>query len=155
MIGTMEINKIEEVLKTQIDGHLACHADDRTYLTPVSYAYDGHDVYVHSFEGLKISMMRKNPKVCFQVDHRVNMANWESIITWGLYEEILDKEERIKALQILANRKLPIISSSTTHLTENWPFYSGDLNNIKGIVFRIILTEKTGRFEGNIASGQN
>jgi len=92
-------------------------------------------------------MMRKNPKVCFQIDTMHNMGNWQSVIAWGEYEEIHEIAERKDALQKLIGRALPLISSETTHLTPHWPFPSSDFDNIEGIVFRIKLTDKTGRYE--------
>jgi hypothetical protein len=38
----------------------------------------------HSADGLKITMMRANPHVCFEVDHRENLANWRSVVAWGV-----------------------------------------------------------------------
>ena len=52
-------------------------------------------------------------------------------------------------MQTLLNRYLPVISSVTTHLGEHWPFQAGDTKNIKGVVFRIVVKEKTGRYENN------
>lgn len=147
MIAQLTTNQIEEVLENQIIGHLACHADGKTYVVPISFAYDGQCIYAHTYEGLKMKMMRKNPEVCFQVDERKNMANWKSVVAWGIFEEITDPAERNKGLEILISRKLPIISSITTHLGANWPFQTEDISKIDGIVFRIVLKEKTGRFE--------
>lgn len=147
MIGKLNTNEIENLLKEQVVGRIGCYADDRAYVVPVSYAYDGNYIYVHSFEGKKMEMMRKNPMICFQVDDTHNMANWQSVIAWGEFEELSDVTKREKALKILIDRHLPLISSETTHLGGTWPFSPEDLNNIKGIVFRILLKEKTGRFE--------
>ena len=147
MIGNLNANEIENLLKEQIIGRIGCYAGDQIYVVPVSYAYDGKYIYVHSFEGKKMEIMRKNPGVCFQVDSMHNTANWQSVIAWGKFEELSDAVERKKALEILIDRHLPIVSSETTHLGKIWPFSRDDADNIKGIVFRILLKEKTGRFE--------
>jgi len=152
MFGELNSDQIEEVLKKQVIGRIGCDGDNHIYIVPVSYAYDGKYVYVRSFEGKKIEMMRKDPRVCFQVDEMKNMANWQSVIAWGEYEELSDNAERNKALMILMDRHLPLFSSETTHLGVNWPFPPEDLTLIKGIVFRILLKEKTGRFEKSEAA---
>ena len=154
MFGKLTTEQIEEVLQTQCVGHLACHAEGQTYLIPISYAYENNSLYVHSYEGMKIKMMRKNPDVCIQVDERQDMANWRSVIGWGKFSEITNENERIKALELLIKRQLPILSSSTTHLGSNWPFSSNDIASIPGIVFKITLEKKSGRFEENKASPQ-
>lgn len=150
MLGILSNEEVEKVLSHQVIGRIGCHADDTTYVVPTSYAYDGAYVYGHTTEGMKINLMRKNPNVCFQVDVMQDMANWKSVIAWGAFEEVWENEERNKSLQTLIDRNLPLISSETTHLTPHWPFPVIDLSSIKGIVFRIRITEKTGRFETNM-----
>ena len=114
---------------------------------PISYAYDGEYIYAHTFEGMKLNLMRKNPEVCFEVDDMHDMANWKSVISWGIFEPITEVSDRNKALRILTDRTLPLISSETTHLSPQWPFPANDADHITGIVFRIRLMEKTGRYE--------
>jgi hypothetical protein len=147
MIEELKQDEIENLLKSQIVGRLACHADDLTYIVPMSYTYDGEYIYGHAYEGMKIMMMRKNPKVCFQADKMENMANWQSVIAWGEFEELKKTSERKQALQKLMDRILPMISSETVHLSPNWPFPASEINSIKGVVFRIKVQKKTGRFE--------
>jgi nitroimidazol reductase NimA-like FMN-containing flavoprotein (pyridoxamine 5'-phosphate oxidase superfamily) len=147
MLGELNNEQIEEVLRKQIVGRIGCGGDGQIYIVPVSYAYDGKYIYIRSFEGKKIEMMRKNPRVCFQADDMQNMANWRSVIGWGEFEELSDVTERNKALKLLIDRQLPHFSSEMTHLDAHWPFHPKDFNTIKGIVFRILLKEKTGRFE--------
>ncbi|MGZ5191641.1 MAG: pyridoxamine 5'-phosphate oxidase family protein [Flavisolibacter sp.] len=152
MLGILESSEIEKVLNSQIVGRIGCHADGITYIVPISYGYDGVYIYGRSLEGMKTSIMRKNPQICFEVDDMKDMANWKSVITWGVFEELDEVTERDNALKILVNRVLPLVSSETTHLSQHWPFPDQDLNNISGIVFRIRLTEKTGRFESTEGS---
>jgi len=149
MFGTLNSKEIEEVLRHQIIGRIGCHAENMTYVVPISYAYDGVYIYGHTREGMKINLMRKNPMVCFEIDEMKDMANWKSVITWGIFEELNDKTERNKALVSLIDRILPLVSSQTVHLSAHWPFISDDISTIKGIVFRIRPEEKTGRFENN------
>lgn len=141
------MEEIEELIRHQLVGRIGCHADNLTYVVPVSYAYDGTCIYGYAFEGMKINMMRKNPKVCFEVDDTPDLANWQSVIAWGEFEELENEEDRKNALQKLHERILPFISSETMHISPLWPFSADDAGSMRGIVFRIRLTEKTGRFE--------
>ncbi len=147
MFGNLGEEAIETVLRHQIIGHIACHANDTTYVVPISYAYENGYVYAHAEEGMKINMMRQNPKVCFEVFRMENMGNWQCVVGWGNYEEIADSAERGAALKILRKRDLPIITSKTVQLTTEWPFLPDNVNSVGGIVFRINLTMKTGRYE--------
>jgi uncharacterized protein len=152
MLGTLQPAQIEEVLQTEIIGRIGCSAGGETYVVPISYAYDGSFIYCHTYEGKKTAMMRKNPNVCFQVDNMQDMANWKSVIAHGNFEELKTHEEKAQAMYALLNRYLPLVSSVTTHLGKNWPFGPDDISEIKGVVFRIAITGKTGRFENDSQS---
>ncbi|MGZ8537166.1 MAG: pyridoxamine 5'-phosphate oxidase family protein [Flavisolibacter sp.] len=152
MISNLAAEAIEQLLKNGVIGHLGCYGNDTVYVVPISYAYDGQYVYCHTHEGMKVQMMRKNPKVCFQIEEMKSMASWKSVIAWGQFEELENGAERKEAIQILLNRALPILSSITTHLGKEWPFTPNDIKDIKGIVFRIKIENKTGRFEQEIES---
>ncbi len=147
MFDTLTNKQIIDVVSGSVVGRLGCHADGKTYVVPISYAYDGDYIYCRTFEGMKISMMRKNPNVCLQVDNTKSMSDWESVILWGTFEEITDKEERMEGLKILQSRILPNLSSETVKFTPESPFPTNDFNRIDGIVFRIHIEEITGRCE--------
>ncbi len=154
MFGKLTSVEIEEVLRHQIIGRIACHANDMSYIVPISYAYDGECVYAHTFEGLKINLMRKNPEVCFQTDVMENMANWKSVIAWGKFKELTKESERNEGIQKLMARKISDIASETVKLSPIWPFASDEYSTeVDGIIFSIRLDEKTGRFEKSDSSG--
>ena len=149
MFGNLNEEEIEAVLHSQLLGRIGCHDDDITYIVPISYAYDGQNIYAHTYKGMKIDIMRKNPKVCFEVENMSNMANWKSVICWGEFEELNHEPDRHYALEKLQDRILPAFPSATTRLSSAWPFHSTDIDQIQGLVFRIQLTKKTGKFEND------
>jgi len=149
MFGNLSEDSIENLLHQQFIGRIGCNFNDVTYVVPIGYAYDGEYIYAHAEEGMKINMMRQNPNVCFEVDTVEQVGNWQSVIAWGKYEEITDARERASAINVLLNRALPMSASKTAKLIPNWPFHSKYLNEIKGVIFRIKLHIKTGRFESN------
>lgn len=147
MLGDLNQEQIKNLLSSEMIGRLGCHADDKTYVVPVTYAYDKEYLYMHTQEGMKINMMRKNPKVCFEVDHVENMANWQSAVVWGTFEELEGKEAE-HALQALVNRVMPLVTSQTSRPRYGLDRPHAPMNpNMKTVVFRIKLTEATGRFE--------
>jgi nitroimidazol reductase NimA-like FMN-containing flavoprotein (pyridoxamine 5'-phosphate oxidase superfamily) len=150
MFGTLDASQIELLLKYQIVGRIGCHAGGITYVVPISYAYDGDSVFMHTHEGMKVNIMRANPEVCFQVEEMASMANWKSVIAWGTYVEITDVRERNRALKLLTHRIFPLTVSKMVHLSGEWPFEEHEVPYVDGIVFRIKLTEKTGRFENDL-----
>jgi len=147
MFGIMSHDEIEELLQQQFIGRIGCHSDSVTYIVPISYAYDGKHIFAHTMEGMKVSMMRKNTNVCFEVDSMQNTENWKSVICWGSFKELTDPEERQDALIKLHNRAFPKSISATARLSSAWPFLPRDINSIEGVVFSIQLHKKTGKFE--------
>jgi nitroimidazol reductase NimA-like FMN-containing flavoprotein (pyridoxamine 5'-phosphate oxidase superfamily) len=147
MIEILSDQEIMNVVSNSVVGRLGCHADGKTYVVPISFAYDSGYIYARTFEGMKIEMMRKNPEVCFQVDDMQSMADWKSVILWGAFEELKKKADREMGLKILLSRILPNVSSETVKFTPEWPFASGNLSEIEGIVFRIRVREMSGRME--------
>ena len=147
MLGEMKPMEIDSLVRHQVIARLGCYADEKVYVVPVSYAYDGDCFYLISKEGLKIDLMRKNPKVCLQIDNMQNMSNWQSVIIWGEFEELTETNERNYALQKLMSRITPMFSSEIFHITPQWPFPEDQPERIQGVVYRIKITEMSGRFE--------
>lgn len=146
MLGRLSTDAMDNLLKAEVIGRIGCHADNRTYVVPISYVYDGINIYAHAQEGLKLELMRQNPEVCFEVDDVRDMSNWQSVICWGKFEEIKEPQEKKNALKMLLDRRLPILSSSHTHIGSAWPFME-DEEEVDGVFFRIVIRERSGRFE--------
>ena len=103
VILEMSEAEIGEFLRDQVVGRIGCQVDGRTYVVPIIYAWDGDYAYVYSIEGQKITMMRQNPVVCFEVDEYLAGGGWRSVIIQGTYEE-LDSDGSALALRLLADR---------------------------------------------------
>lgn len=126
---------IERLLHTALVGRIACafpaaESDPRPYLVPLAYGYDGNSVYTFSNPGRKIEIMRAQPLVSFEVDEAIAEDRWESVIAEGSYEELTTDEDRQTAHDVLFAGRAGIPPFSPSQ-----------------IVYRIVLTKKTGRFE--------
>lgn len=147
MLGTLTQGQIEQVLQRNILGRLACSMANRLYIIPILFAYRNSELYAQSRDGLKIQMMRSNPEVCFHVDEIDNQLNWRSVICWGTYEEIVNRTEQDEALAALDERFEPLLTSESALR----PLEHGNPRFVektqRPILFRIRITEKTGRFE--------
>lgn len=147
MIGTLNTHQIDYLLRSELVGRIGCHAGGLTYVVPITYVYDGEFIYAHTKEGLKIEMMRENPEICFEVDRVTNLANWQSVILLGTYEELKGKEAD-EALQAIVNRIHPMTVSETSVPRHGLDRPHDPINpNIKLIVFRIRIKDSSGRFE--------
>ncbi|WP_153801215.1 pyridoxamine 5'-phosphate oxidase family protein [Foetidibacter luteolus] len=149
MNGILPAEEQEKLMSRNIFGRLGCCDGDRTYIVPVNYAYDGKSIYAHSGEGLKIAIMRSNPRVCFTVDEITSFTHWLSVIAWGTYQELMDARYRMYAIKLFNEKMMHIPLSATAAI----PLLSTDGNSfqypgrVKAVIYRIIISEKTGRFE--------
>jgi nitroimidazol reductase NimA-like FMN-containing flavoprotein (pyridoxamine 5'-phosphate oxidase superfamily) len=148
MLGELSEIQIENLLKQEVVGRIACHAEGTTYIVPVNYVYDGTYIYGHSSIGRKIEMMRKNPEVCFEVDDIKSVFRWQSVIAWGRFEEITDVNENEQAMQRLIHRIMPLSVNPADHPSHGITESDNDIGTkVELIVYRIKVSKKTGRFE--------
>jgi nitroimidazol reductase NimA-like FMN-containing flavoprotein (pyridoxamine 5'-phosphate oxidase superfamily) len=148
MLGTLNTRQIDQVLRSEVVGHLGCVHEGRVYVVPVSYVYDSEYLYGHAAEGMKLRMMRANPQVCFQVDHIENLATWVSVIVWGEFEELTGDDEK-EAMRLFLDRMEPLQVSETAISPHRAPagVPALDLQGQSMVFYRIRLTERAGRFE--------
>lgn len=147
MTGQLTEEQIDILLNSSVVGHLGCFAEQYPYVVPITYAYRKPFIYSHTYEGLKTALMRKNPKVCFEIDQIDNLANWRSAIIYGTFEELKD-EEAEEAMLILKSRLNPIQTSIYSLFL--WDVQAKNLqprHKTAEVIFRIRIMEKTGRFE--------
>lgn len=146
MIGQLTNEQIDTLLISSVVGHLGCCTDNTPYVIPITYAYDGINIYSHAREGTKVDIMRKNPQVCLEVDQIDNLSNWRSVMVWGTFEE-LKAQEAESAMLLLKNRLSPLkISVYSKPLWEITP-KDARIKDNKEVLYRIRITRKTGRFE--------
>jgi nitroimidazol reductase NimA-like FMN-containing flavoprotein (pyridoxamine 5'-phosphate oxidase superfamily) len=135
VIRVMPDDEIEELLHTALVGRIGCCAhgadgDDRPFVVPLAYGYDGAAVYAHSGVGRKIRAMRAQPLVCFEVDRAEAPDRWRSVIADAVFEELTDADARERGLAIIYPD--PVTRPQLPPET---------------VVYRLRLTAKSGRYE--------
>lgn len=141
---------MNELLASEVFGHLACCDEQTPYIVPLAYVFKNDILYGQTTEGKKISMLRKNPAVCFQVQ-REHESEWRSVLCYGLFEELDSKKintlETVELVRVL-NAHLADIQQRVGITV---PFSFTDtvaplsVDGRTSTLFRIRITEKTGR----------
>jgi uncharacterized protein len=162
MLGELTTDQIEELLQSEVIGRIGCQRDGRVYIVPVTYAYHDGFIYGHSGDGLKVEMLRSNPSMCFEVEHIDDVANWRTVIGWGHYEELYGADA-LAGLQLLVNRLVPLMTSATAQPSHGLATDAA-ASRSKGhgtdtvtpgvVIYRVLLTEKNGRYEMRHAQRQ-
>jgi uncharacterized protein len=134
MIGVMSNEEIEATLRRQWVGRLGCSANDRPYVVPIAYTFDGTYIYGFSALGRKIEIMREQPLVCFEVDEIDGDSLWRSVVAEAVYEELINDGERRLAIAYLNSGEGGFVPRT---LDARSPI----------VLFRLRMTEWSGRFE--------
>ncbi len=154
MLGQLTPDQIEDLLFSEVVGRIGCHVDQRIYIVPIQYAYDGHHAYMHSGNGVKVAAMRRDPKVCFQVDQVCDLLNWQSVMCCGTFEE-LGGEAAERARRLLITRFAPLMKGEPPCPVNFNPTPGGPLEEQerrRPVYYRLELSEKTGNFERVLSS---
>ncbi len=85
------IDDIEKIIKKALCCRIGMIDDDEPYIVPVSFGYERNTLYFHgAFEGRKIGLIRKNNKVCFEIDTDVVMVeDFESRSCTAKYRSVM------------------------------------------------------------------
>jgi nitroimidazol reductase NimA-like FMN-containing flavoprotein (pyridoxamine 5'-phosphate oxidase superfamily) len=87
--------------------------DDKPYVVPLSFGYEGDFIYFHcAKKGMKIDYLKANPAVCFELESAADLIRHESkacefnfsyrsVIGFGEAIEIAGMDEKRKALKII------------------------------------------------------
>ena len=108
----MTSEEIEQFLACARVGRLGMVVNGEPYVVPVGFGYCNGEVFFHTCEkGLKMDTLRKNPKVCFEVDEALSdVTMYKSVIILGTAEIIGDEEKMIPYLQKLIDKyRVPLI----------------------------------------------
>lgn len=103
---------IQELLSTAEICRLAMVDNGEPYIVPVNYGFRDNALYVHSAAaGRKIDILKRNPRVCFEVEspsvvvRRGEPCRWgtkaRSVVGFGLAEILTDDEEKKRGLDII------------------------------------------------------
>lgn len=140
MLGELSAPEIERLLRDNVIGRIGCHAFGKTYVVPITYAYEDGRIYAHSKEGMKLHMMRENPHVSFEVDCMDETGNWKSVIANGVFQELRGNEARARFTWLVdqISDRLAGPPGETVHPSDT---------NSPHVMYRIALEEKSGRFE--------
>ncbi|HTZ39789.1 MAG TPA: pyridoxamine 5'-phosphate oxidase family protein [Syntrophales bacterium] len=107
-----DIQDIHEILEKSLVCRLGLCDDGQPYVVPMNYGYRGSRLYFHcAREGRKIDVLRRNDRVCVEVDTDIRIvkgdapcqwtAKYRSVIGMGRARIIEDEKEKRAGLGII------------------------------------------------------
>ena len=108
-----ELNQAEcaEFLGRHSVGRLGCALFNQPYIVPILFSLDAERACLYAFSmiGQKIEWMRKNPRVCVEVDEIAGKDKWTTVLVFGRYQELerspKDAEARERAERLFQARQ--------------------------------------------------
>ncbi len=136
--------EIEEIIRKAIICRIAVSDGDSPYVFPVCFGYKDRVLYFHSAqEGKKIDILRKNNKVCLEVDIDTELMSEEKGCDWGMrYKSVIgfgkadfieSPEEKKKAFRIILGH----------YANRSFGFSEESLKNV--VVVKILVESLTGK----------
>ena len=106
--------EIEQIIARAEVCRLGLIDQQQPYIVPLNFGYQDNCLYFHSApEGKKIELLRKNQRVCFEIDIDTKIVagerscswttRYRSVIGWGKAEIRESVEEKRSGLQIIVN----------------------------------------------------
>lgn len=115
------------------------------YIVPVCFGYEPGTLWIHSaYEGKKIDVLKRNPRICFEMDDVQGIVkddnpcrwgiNYRSVIGTGIAEFVEDPVEKSRGLACILNQ----YSEGTSAV-----FSTQQASNV--CILRIRIMEMTGK----------
>jgi nitroimidazol reductase NimA-like FMN-containing flavoprotein (pyridoxamine 5'-phosphate oxidase superfamily) len=118
-----DLSLIHSILEKASVLRLGLCYGDMPYIVPLNFVFDktafyNGTIYLHSaLEGLKIDILRKNRKICFEVEDDLELLMSSSPCNWGMrYLSVIghgeaslenDMDEKIKAFDLFMDKYSP------------------------------------------------
>ncbi len=107
-----DISEIEQILSNAQVIRLGLCEDGFPYVVPLCFGYIRGRLYFHGAkEGRKLNILKSNPNICFEADIDCEIVrfdkpcNWgmrfRSVIGFGKAYNVLDRKEKIEALNLI------------------------------------------------------
>jgi Predicted flavin-nucleotide-binding protein len=141
-------NLIRTILNETIVCRIGLCDNNVPYVVPMNFAYHDNALYLHSARaGKKLDIINANPQVCFEMEYKTEVSpaptscGWSmkyySIIGWGNASLVMDTGDKTNALNLLMEK----------YAGEKKTSYNDTVLD-KVAIFRIEITEMTGKFSG-------
>ena len=103
---------IEQLLASETVCRIGMVDAGEPYVLPFNYGYEAPFLYIHAApEGRKLDILRRNPRVCFEIEHGVRIIEHEracgwstryrSIVGYGTVDILTAEEDKRHGLAVL------------------------------------------------------
>ncbi len=107
-----DIGQIERIIRKANCCRIGLADNDEPYIVPVCFGYERNALYFHgALEGRKVELIKKNNKICFEIDTDVEVVRGEKPCDWTMkYRSVIgvgrarileSDEEKTRGLRLI------------------------------------------------------
>ena len=131
-------DEVEALLLRNKVGRIGFSFHDRVDIQPIHYLYERGWLYGRTSEGEKISTLKRNPWVAFEVDEVSDLFDWRSVVIHGSFW-VMHPRGSPRAEELWAKASELVSRIVPGALTENDPVA------FRQTLFRIAVSDVRGR----------
>ena len=136
---------IEEILRDAKVCRLAMSVDDQPYMVPLCFGYSHGNLYFHcAREGMKLDMVRKNNKVCFECDVDHELITSVSPCEWGMKGRSVVGFGEVSLLEA-PEAKREALGVIMEHYGAKGPFSYKEKGFEKALIMKVEIESMTGK----------
>ena len=143
IIKEMSEYDIRDMIQHTQIGRLGYVLNNRPYVVPLGFQFNGGSLYSFTTDGQKTEAMRKNDAVCVLFDDIVSKTKWRSVVVNGHYREIDREDEKAAIVNMLANEPTWWEPAYTKTITSG-----GAQRKLEPVFFRVDIESATGHQAG-------
>lgn len=142
-----DINEMESVISESNVLRLALSLDDKPYIVPMCFGYDGKSFYVHgALKGKKIDILRKNKFVSFELDSNTEIVMEEKACDWGMRFKSIIGFGKAKILENFNDKKDALTIIMKQYSDKDFEFTEASIDSTA--VIQISIESMTGKKSG-------
>jgi len=149
-------SEMDAILNDAAVCRLAMIDGDTPYMVPLCFGYDGERLYFHcANRGRKLDMLRKNNRVCFEVDTGVSIlpgqspCKWSmayaSVIGFGTARFVEDAAQKRRALSIILDHYTRLAKAAVSPTASDAGVEMSDKNVDAITVLTVEIESLTGK----------
>ena len=140
---------LEKILSEGKVCRLAMMDAEKPYLLPFNYGYRDGCLYIHSApEGKKIDLLKKNNRVCFEVESPTELTTHEKPCKWAFKYQSIVGYAHVEILTDLEEKKAGLNVIMSQYGFEGKPDYE-DKQVEFIVILKVVIDEMTGKQSSN------
>ena len=140
-----EKKALEDIIRRAPLCRLAMSADDQPYVIPLCFGYREGQLYFHcAQEGMKVDMVKKNSRVCFECDVDHELVVSESPCEWGMKGRSVVGFGKASLIET-AEGKREALDLIMEHYGAKGPFAYKEKGFEKALIIKVRIDTMTGK----------